>query len=449
MRSTNRLYPPKVNLCRLKSRGFARATVATLALALAASLWGCSRVDVHSESVRGVAYVRVDDVIKHHPLYPQLAQINNAIDAINFEAAMPHAPLTPAQIAAQTQALNAQMQAAQNKANAILESKRQFYQQQEHEADVAAVRAAGVDPNAAGLGQVMNATSAQQAQQAAVAAQQGYLAYQRGVIAQDQAAVQSIAQQLQQAAGDKLRARAAEYQQNESDLSLRLAQQDSAQRMALQTQLSTLAMSAEQRKTVTDQLAALDKKESDQLNALRSLDAQSLAAYQKQLEAETTAKIRQQEATVQSQTGAKLAQRRDQVGAQLRGLGGAPVATVSLPPDLRNRLLQIHQQFAVKFQADAEQAAEEFQATQSDLEAQFAALHGQGVVATGAAAVKLRELQKRHDQLQSQITDQIQREATRLAKEMGFSLVLDNVQAANGGYDMTNDLIHDLESQHE
>ncbi len=410
---------------------------------------GCSHVDVHSATVRGVAYVRVDDVIKHHPLYPQLDQLNNAIAAINFEASLPHAPLTPAQIAAQTKDLNAQLQAAQTRANAIIGAKQQQYGQQEHDAEVAAVKAAGIDPAAAGLGQSMNATSAQQAQAAAAAAQQGYAAYQQGVIAQDNAAMQSISQQLAKAADDKMRARAEEYQQNESDLSLKLAQEDSPQRLSLRTQLSTLALSTEQRKSVNDQLAALDKKEGDQINALRRQDAAALAAYRAQLAAQTSAQIRSQQTAIQAQTGAKLAQRRNAVGAQLRGLGAAPVPTVSLPPALRRRLGQIHQQYAAKFQADAQQAVEEYQATKSDLDAQFAALHGQGTTATGAAAVQLRELQKRQEQLQGQIQDQIQREAVRLAKQKGFSIVLDDVQAANGGYDLTNDLIADLESQHE
>ncbi|MGC2128511.1 MAG: hypothetical protein WA629_00320, partial [Candidatus Aquilonibacter sp.] len=158
----------------------------------AAVLCGCSHVDVHSDRVRGVAYVRVDDVIKHDPLYPQLDQLNNAIAAINFEAALPHAPLTPAQIAAQTKDLNTQLQAAQNRANSIIQSKQQSYGQQEHDAEVAAVKAAGIDPAAAGLGQTMNATSQAQAQAAAAAAQQNYNAYQRGVIAQDNAAMQSV-----------------------------------------------------------------------------------------------------------------------------------------------------------------------------------------------------------------------------------------------------------------
>ncbi|MGA8840143.1 MAG: hypothetical protein WB491_06575, partial [Candidatus Aquilonibacter sp.] len=91
----------------------------------AAVLCGCSHVDVHSDKVRGVAYVRVDDVIKHDPLYPQVDQLNNAIAAINFEASLPHAPLTPAQIAAQTKDLNTQLQAAQARANSIIQSKQQ------------------------------------------------------------------------------------------------------------------------------------------------------------------------------------------------------------------------------------------------------------------------------------------------------------------------------------
>jgi Outer membrane protein (OmpH-like) len=433
-----------------KMRLTSRAPLALAGVILAAAaLCGCSHVDVHSDKVRGVAYVRVDDVIKHDPLYPQLDQLNNAIAAINFEASLPHAPLTPAQIAAQTKDLNTQLQAAQARANSIIQSKQQSYGQQEHDAEVAAVKAAGIDPAAAGLGQSMNATSQAQAQAAAAAAQQNYTQYQRGVIAQDNAAMQSIAQQLSKAADDKLRARAEEYQQNESDLSLKLAQDDASQRMALRTQLSALALSADQRKSVNDQLAAMDKKEADQVNQLRAADAAALTAYRNQIGAQTSAQIRAQQSAIQSQTGAKLAQRRDQVGAQLRGLGAAPVATTSLPPDLRRRLGQIHQEYAGKFQADAQQAVEEYQATKSDLDAQFAALHGQGATATGAAAKQLRDLQKRQSDLQTQIQAQIQREAVRLAKEMGFSVVFDNVQAANGGYDLTNDLIHDLESQHE
>ena len=44
---------------------------------------------------------------------------------------------------------------------------------------------------------------------------------------------------------------------------------------------------------------------------------------------------------------------------------------------------------------------------------------------------------------------EIQREAQRIGSQLGFKVVFSNVMAANGGYDMTNDLIHDVESLHE
>jgi hypothetical protein len=418
-------------------------------LAAAVILGGCSHVDVHSASIRGVAYVRVDDVIKHDPLYPQLQQLQDAISAITFQASLPHAPLTAAQIAAQTKALNAELQQAQNRANAIIARKQQQYGAEEHAADVAALQSAGINPQAAGLPAQMNSTSQAQAQAAAQAAQQGYASYQQSVIAQDNAALNSVAQQLDKQADQKYRARASEYQQNESNLSLSLAQQDSATRIDLRTKLNTVALDAQQRQSIESQLAALDKKEADQVAALHAADQRALAAYQKQLQGQTTASVRQQQAAIQAQTTAKLSQRRNAVGAQLRGLGAPPAPSVNIPPDVQRKLAQIHQQYQARFQADAQQAVEEYNQTRSDLDAQFEALHGQDVGATGAAAQQQRDLQKRYDDLQAQILAQIHRDAVQRAKEMGFTTVLDNVTAANGGYDLTNDIIHDIESQHE
>jgi hypothetical protein len=425
-----------------------RARIAAIVFAGAVVLSGCSRVDVHSNSVRGVAYVRVDDVLKHDPLYPQLQQLQNAVAAINLEATLPHVPLSPAQIAEQSKAIGAQLQAAQNRANAVIAAKQQQYGLQERAADATALKAAGIDPAAAGLGQQISATSQQQAQAAAQAAQQGYLSYQKSVVSQDQAALGAVAQQLSKQAEQKFNARQEEYAQNESDLSLRLAQQDSSTRIALNTKINTVALDAAQRKSIADQLSALDKKEADGVAALHAQDTRDLLAYRKQLGAQTQAAIQKQQATIQSQTSAKLNQRRDEVGHQLQSLG-APAPAVRIPPDLQRKLQQIHQQYTQKFQADAQQAVEEYNQTKDDLTRQYAALQGQDVGATGAAAAQQRDLQARYDKLQAQILTQIHNESLRLAKEMGFTTVLDNVVAAPGGYDLTNDLIHDIESQHE
>jgi len=76
-------------------------------------------------------------------------------------------------------------------------------------------------------------------------------------------------------------------------------------------------------------------------------------------------------------------------------------------------------------------------------------LHGADVGATGAAAKELDALTKRRDDLYKEIVDQIRREADRIAKEQGFSIVFVGISAAAGGYDMTNEVTKDVESLHE
>lgn len=421
----------------------------TPALCAAILLGGCSRVDVHSDAVRGVAYVRIDDVIKAHPLYQSLKQINDAIAAIDLDATAPHAPLSPDAIAAQERELNKELKDAQDRANQIIAQKQKEYARQERDADIAALKAANIDPKAAGIGAEIDATSQAQAQAAAQSAAQNYQAYQQSVISQDNAAASAVAQQLSKEADAKLRARAEEYQQEETDLSLRAAEADATERMGLKTKLNTLALDADQRKSISDQLAALDKKEAAQVSALRAQHAKDMAAYRTQLSAETTSAISRQIASIRSETTAKLSSAQANVSSQIRGLGGPVVPRVQIPPDVQKKLAAIHQDMQNKFNADAQAAVNEYNQTKSDLDGEFATLHGQNTGAIGAEAKQLRDLRKRRDDLQAQIQSQVQREANRIAKEMGFSVVFDNVQAAAGGYDMTNDLIHDVESLHE
>jgi hypothetical protein len=89
-------------------------------------LAGCG-VNVHSATVRGTGYVRLDEVVKHHPLYAQLTQLNDAIAAINLQAAAPQVPLSAGQIIQQTAELNRELRAAQQRANKILATKQQDY----------------------------------------------------------------------------------------------------------------------------------------------------------------------------------------------------------------------------------------------------------------------------------------------------------------------------------
>lgn len=392
--------------------------------------------------------MRVDEVVKHHPLYSQLGQLDDAIAAINLQAAAPHVPLSASQIAQQTQELNRELQAAQLRANKILAQKQQDYGRREQQAVSAALAAAGVSGAGAYAAQQLSATSAQQAQQAAAAANQDFMAYQQSVISADNAAASSIARQLQLQAQQKYRAKAQQLEQQETDLSLRLTQQDATQRLAIRTRLSNLALDDSTRKQLQSQLAALDAKEANALSAQRRTDAASLAQYRQQLDAQTGNAIRQQVGRVQSETTAKLQERRNEVGAQLRSLGPPPLPS-NLPAGVQSKIALIHRRFTAAFQQDAQKTIDDYSATKADLDRQFAALHGADVGATGAAAKELDALQKRRDDLYKEIVDQIQREAVRIAKDQGFTIVFVGVNAATGGYDLTNEVTKDVESLHE
>lgn len=404
--------------------------------------------NVHSASVRGTGYVRLDEAVKHHPLYAQLSQLDDAIAAINLQAAAPQIPLGARQMAAQTAELNHELRTAQLRANKILAQKQRDYERREQQAIHAALAAAGIHGNGALAAQQMSNASAQQAQQATQAANSDFLAYQQSVVAQDNAASSSIARQLQVQAEQKYRAKAEQLQQNETDLSLRLTQQDAGARLAIKMKLSNLAMDPAARRQAQSQLAAINAKEAEAVTAQRNADGATLRAYRAQLDKQTGDAIRSQVGAIQSQTQAKLQEHRNVVASQLRSLGPAPAAT-NLPPNVQSQLAKIHRQFVGQFQADAGKTIAEYNATKSDLDRRFAALHGADVGATGAAAKELGSLQKRRSDLFQQIVSQVQRDASRLAKDQGFSVVFVNVRTAVGGYDMTNQVIKDIASQHE
>jgi hypothetical protein len=424
---------------RLQSRLFA--------LTLVVASGGCAP-NIHSDAIRGAGYVRIGEVVKHHPLYGQLSQLDDAIAAINLQSAMPQVPLGATQIATRTAELNRELQAAQARANEILAQKQRGYAKRETQAVDAALAAAGIRGSGALAAQQMSGASQQQAAQAAQAANADLMAYQQNVIAQNNAASSSIERQLQSQAAQKYRAKAEQLQQNETDLSLRLTQQDAAQRLAIKTRLSNLALDPSARKQAQEQLAAIDAREAAAVSAQRNADAATLRAYRAQLDRETGSAIQLQVGAITAQTRQKLEERRDAVGAQLRSLG-PPAIPSNIPPDVQARIARIHHQFVAQFQADASKTVQDYEATKSDLDRQFAALHGADVGATGAAGKELDALQKRRTELYGQIVAQVERDATRIAKERGFSIVFVDIWSAAGGYDLTNELIKDVESQHE
>ena len=396
----------------------------------------------------------MDDVLKTHPLYGQLSQIQDAIDALGLNSlgAGAAAAASPADLAKQTQELNRELQQAQARANTIIAQKQQDYARREQQAINAALGAAGAGTNGNGTIQQMQGTAQQQAQQVTAQANANFQAYQQSVIAQDNAAVRKLQQQLAGRADAAYRQRATALQEQESQASLEVSQQDAARRLDLRMKLGNLALSDSDRQTYRAQLASLDKSESDKVAAMRKKDAQTLAAYQIQLHAQTENALRTQVAQIHAQTQSKLASRHNevsqQVSSQLQGLQPQPVPS-NLPQSTKDKIAQIDAQFKAQFKADAQKTVQQYQQTKADLDQQYAALQGADAAAGGASSAKIAQLQHQRDDLYNKMVDQIKRDAAGVAAKRGLQVVFMNVNAAAGGIDLTDDVKKDIESLHQ
>lgn len=432
---------------RSNNRIFAGVAAALLVLA------GCAQQRADDPNVRGIGYVRMDEVLKKHPLYPQLAQIDDSIDALGLRSlgagAVPH---TGQQIAVQTKELNAELKAAQDRANGILRQKQLDYAQREQAAISAALAAAGAGTNGAQSAQAMQSVSAAQAQQVTAQANSDFAQYQQSVILQSNAALQSIGAQLSARADRAYGQRATQLQERESQLSLELSQQDASKRLQLRMKLNGLALPDATRKEYRDELAALDSREAAAVSAQRAQDQKTLAAYRAQLNAQVRSEMAAQSAKIHSDTQAKLQTRRNevsqQVSSQLQGLQPAPVPS-NLPASTRDRIATIDRNFKAQFQADAQKTIAQYQATKAELDARYAELQGADGAATGAAGTQLVQLRRERDDLYNKMMEQIRRDAGQVAAKRGLQVVLVNIQAAPGGIDLTGDVERDIESLHE
>ncbi len=415
--------------------------------ALGASLSGCGSFGASSPSARALAYVRLDDVIKHDPLFPQLSKMDDAIAMVSLVGVSSRVPRNAADVAQQSAQLRVQIAAARSRTQRIIDSKRREYAMRERAAVSAALAAAGVKSTdiAAALGNV----SAAQVRAAQQQAGKDFSAYQQSVVAQSNSAARSIVRQLQAQATQKLQAKELQEEQRETNLSLKLSQQDAAQRLAIQTRLSMLALDAETRKRLQGQLDAMTSREQAALAAQRASDQKEYSAYRTQVALETNAAIRVQLAKINGDTRAKLVSRQNTVGAQLRSSLRGPQTLANVSPATRAQIAKIAQQIQQQYQSDVQSVIADYMVTSDALEAQYATLHGADAEAAAATQQETAILQQRRQALYQQIVQHVEDDARRLAQTKGFRVVFADVTAAPGGYDMTNDLITDIESEHE
>jgi hypothetical protein len=405
-----------------------------------------------------VGYVRMEDLLKKHPLYPQLARLDDDMQAIRLKAVGASLVHSGDDIPREEAALQRELEQAADRTKKTLADKQADYAKREQAAMTAALAAAGSvsGPGGGSIVGGVNRTAQAQAQSVAAAAQRNLQTYRAQIVAQDAHAFDALQQSLNERAERSYRAKAEELAKNEADFALQQATADATERLSLRTKLDNLALDEAARAGVKAQLDALDRKESGALSLMKNRDEATLAALQKQLHAQLQAELESQAAAMRSQTIAKLGQREVQTQQGLVGkLGGAPLTSggaavpASLPSDMRARLVALHERYQQNFERDAQQTIAEFQKTRSELAQRFETLHGIDAQAQAGAKKQLDALAKQRGELYEQMVAQIESEVRMIAQKRGVNVVFSRVVAPAGGVDLTDEAAKDIESLHE
>ena len=400
----------------------------------------------------------MDDLVKKHPLYDQLAQYDSNIEALDLTTFAPHALAAGPDLKREEAALDAQLSAAAKRTNDVLQTKGRDYQARENAAIAAALKSAAA-PNGPSVGAVraqLEATAQGQAADVNAQAQSDLDAYRKQLQAQDVAQIDAAQRVLAARADRTYRAKAEELTAKEAAYSLTLANADAAQRLSLRTRLTSLALDDAQRDEANKELAALDQTEADRLAAMRNTDGQTLAALKAQLRDQIGSDMRAQVGPIRDRSVQRFGQRERELHQQFapqRGpvIGNAPAiaANPNLPPDLRRRILQLHADYTAAFRNDARSTIADFNKTRSDLAHRYAVLNGTDQSAAQSAQTEMLALQKKRADLYTEMVAQIGREVKTIAQQRGISVVVSDVAAPAGGVDLTDDAMKDIETLHE
>ncbi len=404
----------------------------------------------------------MSDLLKKHPLYGQLAQYDTNIQALDLGGLAPHALAAGPQLAREEAQLDAQLSAAAKRTNDILQAKGKVYQDRENAAIAAALRQTATvnGPSVGSVRNEMEATARGQAADVNAQASSDLDAYRKHLEAQDIAEIDAAQHTLAARADRSYRAKAEELTAKEATLSLKLANDDAAERLSLRTRLTSLALDDAQRDEANKALAALDRKEADALAAQRNTDGQTLAALRSQLRLQVAARMQAQVGPIRARSQQRYRERADELRNEFvpqngpliaTTVNGRPVTTVNpkLPPDLRARIEKLHADYTTAFQSDAKSTIADFTKTRADLARRYAVLHGTDEASTQSAQAEIASLQKKRSDLYAEMVDQIGREVKTLAQARGISVVVTDPSAPAGGIDLTDDAMKDIETLHE
>ena len=412
-----------------------------------------------ARSTGAVGYVRMDDLVKRHPLYGQLARLDDDMAALQLKSVGGAQSVSPEDLAREQKQLQAELDRATDRTRAALKEKQDEYSKREAAAIREALAAAGSVPAGGGAAIAGSAERKlqEQAQSVAAGAQANLDHYRRDVLAQNHAALEALQRSLNAKAEREYRTALEAAQKKEADYALQLANESSVERLSLRAKLSNLVLDDAAREDARKQVEALDRKQADELAALKNRDGATLATLQSRLRSETQSELDRQAAEMNKASLAKINAReiaaRKDVVAKLGGLAPAPQAggatAGSVPPDMRAKLEALHKKYQADFDKDAKTTLDDFQKTRTELAERFQRLRGVDETAQAGSTKQLAALQHQRDELYDQMVAQIGREVKLVAAKRGINVVFSEVVAPAGGVDLTADAEKDIESLHE
>jgi hypothetical protein len=406
----------------------------------------------------GVGYVRMDLLLKAHPLYSELMRLDYDVAALELQVPDPAMRGPDARIAREAQAMRQDLQSAQERTEKELLEKQSAYIQQENAAIADILRQSGVTAQSAdSIERQIAQTAREQGKNVDEQAKKNFQAFRLKMIAQADAALTSVRRSLLDRADRAYRMRGNEYVQNEAAFTLEQARKNAIERLVLRIRLTDLAPDKQEKVQTQARLDALGKQDADDLRALHDRDQAALAAFQKRLLDERR-KLESQEAQeMQARTNAKLSESAGQT--QLRTLGQlgivpAPPLRPSAPgkalsPALREKLIALHKSYQAAYVEDAQRTVRRFAQTAKELSAHFDTLAGVDAAAQEDANKEIEGLRKQRNDLYEQMVAQINREVQRLAERRGIGYVETKVSSPGDGVDLTHDAAQTIEGLHE
>lgn len=384
-------------------------------------------------------FVRMDALMRSHPLAAQLAAMNSQLMTLQAELGQPQSASDLASIRATQVTLQKQLDAAGAHAQSLLHDQGAALEAQER-VQIAALIAKQNKPNprsSAAHGTMPDLG-------AAVAAENQ--AYTTRLEAERQKAIETLATSFNARDTRIFKTKEQALELQETDDAIKLAQADSAQRVDLQTKAAAPGLAPALKRSVADALSALDAKAEAQRKAQHAANAQILAQLHTKLQSDSQKEFNTQVAEIRTSSDAQL-RARDQV-AQLQVQASAPPVVVPTPVArnvaLDAQIKAIHLRFQDRFNADTRASVVSFKHTRAQLQARFDQVAKAHVEAQHSLAKQIQTLEHQRDDLITKMTAQIQSKTVSVAEHDSIDVVLTNVLAQSHAIDLTDDVAHEL-----